>query len=140
MVPSAGRSSVRSRAQRGPSTPSRASVPLVRVVDDDALSRRLAFGALSRVRHAGCHAPDGEEALGVLAGRPVDLVLLDSDMPNLDGAGLLTRLAAHPRWRHVPVVLMTAMGESETQQYAADPRVRAVLLKTHFSLSELRAQ
>jgi len=113
---------------------------LVLVVEDDAPFRRLACAVLGRAGYRTCQAADGEEALRVLAQRPVSLVLLDVDLPRVSGGGVLAGLAASPLGREVPVILMTALGDAEIAKHASDPRVRAVLMKTQFSLADLRAQ
>jgi CheY-like chemotaxis protein len=113
---------------------------LVLVVDDDAPFRRLACAVLGRAGYRTCQAADGEEALQLLAQRPVSLVLLDVDLPKVSGGGVLEGLAAHPLCREVPVILMTALEDTEIERHTHDPRVRAVLLKTRFSLADLRAQ
>jgi two-component system, OmpR family, phosphate regulon response regulator PhoB len=113
---------------------------LVLVVEDDAPFRRLACAVLGRAGYRTCQAADGEEALQVLAQRPVGLVLLDVDLPKVSGGGVLDGLANHPLCRDVPVILMTALGDAEVEKHVNDPRVRAVLLKTRFSLADLRAQ
>ena len=113
---------------------------LVLVVEDDAPFRRLACAVLGRAGYRTCQAADGEEALQVLAQRPVSLVLLDVDLPKVSGGAVLAGLAADPLAREVPVILMTALGDAEIEKHARDPRVRAVLLKTRFSLADLRNQ
>ncbi len=58
-------------------------------------------------------APDGAAALAVLrqAARVPDLILLDLQMPILDGRGFRLAQQADPRWRTIPVILMSAIGE-----------------------------
>lgn len=53
-------------------------------------------------------AGSAEEALERLANWSPDLILLDVMMPGTDGPTLLTRLRVDPRYRHIPVVFMTA--------------------------------
>ena len=53
-----------------------------------------------------CHS--GDEALERMATQAVDLVLLDLMMPGMDGYEVCRRLKADHRWRHIPVVLLTA--------------------------------
>ena len=113
---------------------------LVLVVDDDAPFRRLACAVLARAGYRTCQAADGEEALQILADRPVGLVLLDMDLPKVSGHGVLDGLATHPLCHGIPVILMSALEDAEIEKYVRDPRVRAVLLKTRFSLADLRAQ
>jgi two-component system chemotaxis response regulator CheY len=85
----------------------------VLVVDDSAAIRKI----LQRVlRQTGMsirtihEAGDGHEALTLLEAEKVDLVLLDINMPKMDGLQLLAALKASARWRHIPVVMITTEG------------------------------
>ena len=53
-------------------------------------------------------ASDGDEAWALVRDAMPDLVVLDVMMPERDGLDVLTSLKAHPRTRHIPVVLLTA--------------------------------
>lgn len=53
-------------------------------------------------------ASNGEEAWSLVRDAQPDLVVLDVMMPERDGLDVLASLKAHPRYRHIPVVLLTA--------------------------------
>jgi two-component system chemotaxis response regulator CheY len=85
----------------------------VLVVDDSAAIRKI----LQRVlRQTGMvigdifEAGDGEEALAVLGGQKVSLVLSDINMPKMDGIQLLAAMKAAPAWHDIPVVMVTTEG------------------------------
>jgi class 3 adenylate cyclase len=59
-------------------------------------------------------AAGGSAALGVLAGTPVDLVLLDVMMPDLDGYAVLQRLKTDPALRDIPVLMISALDELQS--------------------------
>src|SRR5215204_6519800 len=62
-------------------------------------------------------APSGERALQVATGDTApDLILLDIMMPEIDGYEVLRRLRADPRTSEIPVIFLTAMGESEDEE------------------------
>ena len=85
----------------------------VLVVDDSAAIRKI----LQRVlRQTGMairtiyEAGDGQEALTLLAGNAVELILTDINMPRMDGLQLLASVKASARWRDIPVVMITTEG------------------------------
>ncbi|KMT56327.1 ATP-binding protein [Pseudomonas fildesensis] len=58
-------------------------------------------------------AADGEQAWALLQHRPIDVVVSDVMMPELDGFGLTARIKASAGFAHLPVILLTARGGSE---------------------------
>jgi adenylate cyclase len=61
-------------------------------------------------------ANNGEKALEICRNRPPDLVLLDISMPGIDGYEVLRRLQADAATRHIPVIFLTALTETENEQ------------------------
>ncbi len=84
------------------------------VVDDDVNIREPLEKRLEMEGYRVMTAVDGEEGLQRLEEDP-DLVLLDVDMPRLDGFGVLERMRAEPRYRDMPVIVMTAHARSATE-------------------------
>jgi two-component system alkaline phosphatase synthesis response regulator PhoP len=82
----------------------------VLVVEDDRELREVVRRYLERAGHAVHTTGSGAEALGVLAGGGVDLVVLDLGLPDVDG---LEVLAAARDGREVPVVVLTARSQVE---------------------------
>jgi DNA-binding response OmpR family regulator len=83
------------------------------VVDDDASNRDVLARRLVHEGHQVRVAADGHEALAVLAAEPFDLVLLDVMMPGIDGIEVLRRLKADEALCHVPVLMISALGDTE---------------------------
>jgi len=77
------------------------------VVDDEAAIREVMATLLEAQGYACLTATNGEEALGLLYGERLDLVLSDIVMPEMDGLEFLTRVRAHNR--DLPMVMVTAM-------------------------------
>ncbi|MGE3508347.1 MAG: response regulator [Vicinamibacterales bacterium] len=80
----------------------------IMICDDDA-STRFALKRLL-TRHVDCvvvECSDGSEVLAHLDVEPVDLLLLDIEMPTLSGAEVVTALRASDRYRHLPVIMMS---------------------------------
>jgi DNA-binding NtrC family response regulator len=83
----------------------------VLIVDDDPVQRRLLENMVRRFGYEPVLAEGGEMALGLLAGpraRPIDCVVLDLVMPDLDGFGLLARMRQDGLT--LPVIVQTAHG------------------------------
>ncbi len=84
------------------------------VVDDNRVNRLLLGRALEQLGHRVVFAEHGRAALETLAQRTVDLVLLDIEMPEMDGYQVLEALAADPRLRDVPVVMLSSVEEVDS--------------------------
>jgi class 3 adenylate cyclase len=113
------------------------------VVDDNRVNRLLLGRALEQLGHTVTFAENGREALEALRRRPVDLVLLDIEMPEMDGYQVLAALAADPRLRDLPVVMMSSVEEVDSvarciemgaEDYLFKP-VNTVLLKARIGAS-----
>jgi two-component system cell cycle response regulator len=82
------------------------------IVDDMLSSLRLMEAKLSAEYYEVATASDGHEALALAARWAPDLVLLDVMMPGLDGYEVCAALKASRETEHVPVVMLTALGDS----------------------------
>jgi len=83
------------------------------VVEDDLAIRDMLCFSL---RHSGfeCEAVmDAEKGLAWLINQQPDLILLDWMLPNMDGIEFIRRLRSNEQWAHIPVIMLTAKGESE---------------------------
>ena len=87
----------------------------VLVVDDDALTRRIAREMLARLGYDSDEVCDGEEALDALGHCDYAAVLMDCYMPKMNGFDATAMLRKREgRTRHTPVIAMTVSGASET--------------------------
>ncbi|MGD2131475.1 MAG: ATP-binding protein [Maricaulaceae bacterium] len=79
------------------------------VVDDNAINREVARLIFSQHDAIILEAGNGAEALDALAAQDVDVVLLDNNMPVMDGAETISRIrASSAPWADVPVIALTA--------------------------------
>ena len=78
------------------------------VIDDNPVNLKLASEVLLADGFTVICADDAEQALHLLETVTPDLVLTDIALPKMDGLELTRRLKADPRYRHLPVVAMTA--------------------------------
>ncbi len=79
------------------------------VVDDDAVNRDLLSRRLRQQGYQVSIAEHGRRALELIKAQPVDLVLLDVLMPEMDGFTTCERLKADPGTQNIPVIFMTAL-------------------------------
>ncbi len=81
----------------------------VLIVEDDASARDMLRQTVEKMSLPAAEASDGRQALAWLEAHPEPaLILLDLMMPEMDGFEVLDTLAAHARWRDVPVIVLTA--------------------------------
>lgn len=124
------------------------------VVDDDATSRKLLVKILTRAGFACAQAPDGFEGLKALRADPPSLLLLDFDMPGMDGAEVLRELRqdANPAIAQIPAIMLTGHGgeasevlclEAGADDFVTKPINQAVLrarIETQLRLRSMRSQ
>lgn len=84
------------------------------VVDDELPQRILLRASLTDAGHDVCEAASGREALKLMRERPVDLVLLDLVMPEMDGFQFLKQLKGDNLLRDVPVVVVSGSEDMES--------------------------
>ena len=100
------------------------------VVDDQQTMRSLVRSGLQQLGFRNIHeAPDGEEGLRQMLARPIQLVICDYNMPNLDGLGLLRAIRAHPPLRSTAVIMLTGRADKELVQRAVQFGVNNYLVK-----------
>jgi signal transduction histidine kinase/CheY-like chemotaxis protein len=102
----------------------------VLVVDDEPDSRAVARRHLEKLDCQVAEAADGTEAFAWLAHHPAPaLILLDLMMPKMDGFSFLDAIGNEPRWRDIPVVIVTAMELGPAERELLSGRAREVLAK-----------
>jgi two-component system, cell cycle response regulator DivK len=89
------------------------------VVEDNPLNLKLVRDVLQFAGHDVIEAQSGEEALRVAQEDPPDLVLMDLQLPGIDGTETLHRLRQGSPTRDVPVVAVTAFAMAEDRERAA---------------------
>ena len=113
------------------------------VVDDNRVNRLLVAQLLEQLKHRVSFAENGRQALEVLRDHPVDLVLLDVEMPEMNGYQTLEALQADRKLRDIPVVMMSSVDEVDSvarcvemgaEDYLFKP-VNAVLLRARVAAS-----
>jgi chemosensory pili system protein ChpA (sensor histidine kinase/response regulator) len=113
-------------------------VPLVMVVDDSLTMRKVTGRVLERHNFEVVVARDGIEALERLEERVPDLMLLDIEMPRMDGYELATAMRGDARFRGVPIVMITSRTGEKHRQRAFEIGVQRYLGKPYQELDLMR--
>jgi two-component system chemotaxis sensor kinase CheA len=108
------------------------------LAEDSAITRAMVARLLRMLGFEVREAADGAEALRILESQPVDLLLTDVEMPNLDGIGLISRARALDHGRRLPIIVLSTRGSAEDKQKALRAGADAYLVKTEFSEGVLR--
>jgi DNA-binding response OmpR family regulator len=89
--------------------------PGILVVDDEAISRRAVVYALEKAKLKSVNVEDPAAAYDLLLEKKFDLVILDVDMPGMNGFELCTKLRALPAYKKTPVVFVTGLNDFESR-------------------------
>ena len=101
----------------------------VLIVDDDPHTRRLVVAALAGRGHRVLEAGDGDAGLALIRDERPDVVLLDVQLPGLDGAEVCRRVKADPALGGTRVVVLTADSPTAAQRLADAAGADASLTK-----------
>ncbi|KRA72019.1 hypothetical protein ASD78_16795 [Lysobacter sp. Root667] len=106
-------------------------VPLVMVVDDSVTMRKVTGRVLERHNFEVVTAKDGLDALERMTDVVPDLMLLDIEMPRMDGYELATQMKSDARLRDVPIVMITSRTGDKHRQRALEIGVARYLGKPY---------
>jgi two-component system chemotaxis response regulator CheY len=86
------------------------------IVDDSASMRQLVSFTVMDAGYDVLVAENGADALAKLAGAPVDMVITDLNMPEMDGITFIRRLRGMAEYRFVPIVMLTTEAQEARKQ------------------------
>jgi two-component system chemotaxis response regulator CheY len=102
----------------------------VLVVDDQTSVRQMTRLALEQIGVKLIHeAENGTQAVEKATVQPLDLIISDFNMPEMDGLGLLRAIRGHPSARRVPFILVTGRGDRELVVKAAQAGANNYVVK-----------
>ena len=101
----------------------------VLLIDDSQTVHRMLQWALKPAGLGTLTATDGKEALEVLAREPVDLVIVDMNMPGMDGVEFVRSVRAMPERRELPIIMLTTERREQDMQLAYSAGVDMYLVK-----------
>jgi len=82
-------------------------------------------------------AKDGKEAIGFLTREPPDIVLLDLILPGMNGYEVLSEIRKNEKWKNVPVIVLTNLGQAQDIEKAKSLGVDDYLVKANTKISEI---
>jgi DNA-binding response OmpR family regulator len=121
----------------------------VLITDDSPVLRALMVRALTTIGHKVTMAEDGQEAIEILEKFAPDLMVLDVEMPRLDGYGVLREMRRRGLFRHTRILMLTSMSKEKdwfkaykhgAHQYLTKPFKPEELAETVVWLLELTAE
>ena len=102
----------------------------VLVVDDQTSVRQMTRLTLEQIGVKLIHeAVNGNDAVEKATLQPLDLIISDYNMPEMDGIGLLRAIRGHPSARRVPFILVTGRGDRELVVKAAQAGANNYVVK-----------
>jgi CheY-like chemotaxis protein len=101
----------------------------VLIVDDDAFSRATVAKKVQQLRATTIEAEDGMQAFALLRQEPVDLAIIDLEMPVMNGHELLSCIRGAPRTKHLPVIVLTAADDRASLERALQCGATSLMIK-----------
>jgi two-component system, chemotaxis family, chemotaxis protein CheY len=99
------------------------------VAEDFNVSRKIIVSTLAKEGYVVMEASDGVEAANLFDGRPIDLLITDFNMPNMNGAELIQKVRAINSYAYLPILLLTTEVRQEKIQQAIDGNITAIVKK-----------
>ncbi|HEV2614781.1 MAG TPA: response regulator [Gammaproteobacteria bacterium] len=108
-------------------------LPLVLVAEDDDLSRGLLVQAILRNGWKSTEASNGKEVITLLTAMKPDVILLDLMMPEMDGFQVIEEIQKHEKWRHIPIIVITAKDLTHDEKTLLNKYSKSLFLKSDYS-------
>ena len=106
-------------------------VPVVLVVDDSLTVRKITTRLLEREGYKALTAKDGLDALQILSDANPDVILLDIEMPRMDGFEFTKTIKADKRQSHIPIIMITSRTAEKHRNHAMELGVNEYLGKPY---------
>lgn len=104
-------------------------MPLVMVVDDSLTVRKATTRFLNKSGYQSVVAKDGQEALELLNRVRPAIILMDIEMPKMDGFDCSKNIKQNPMWSDIPIVMITSRTANKHRQHAVEVGVNEYLGK-----------
>ncbi len=105
--------------------------PVIMVVDDSLTVRKVTGKHLQKRGMEVLTAKDGQDALEQLREHVADIMLVDIEMPRMDGYELVSRIRGDPRLEHIPIIIITSRAGDKHRQRAFELGVDLYMSKPY---------
>jgi CheY-like chemotaxis protein len=105
------------------------SMATIMVVDDYPVTQRVLTFQLYKTGHQVVTANNGREAIESLVTLPIDLLIVDLSMPEMDGISVLRHLRADSRFQTLPIIMLTGSGREQDRVLALSEGANVFLTK-----------
>lgn len=106
-------------------------------VDNLSFCRELFSLALTRAGYQVATAADGLQALETLRAKPIHLIIMDANLPNMDGLTALRIIRNSPEFKKIPVFILTTVEDRSVILQASQIGIQAYILKSQFALETM---
>jgi len=107
------------------------------IVEDDTYLANAYRVKLTKAGFEVKNVFDGEEAISILQTFTPDIILLDIVMPKKDGFTTLEEIKANEKWKNIPVILASNLGQKEDREKGISLGAVEFFTKTDFTLNNL---
>lgn len=117
--------------------PAEIAIKRILVVDDSATTRGLEKSILESAGYLVDEAGDGVDALAKVGKKAYDLLVVDVQMPKMDGLTLTKRIKSDERYEDIPVVMVTTLEKEEDKKRGVEAGADAYIIKRAFDQANL---
>jgi len=107
------------------------------IIEDDKFLRELIARKLTGEDYDALEATDGEEGIKKTKELKPDLVLLDLILPGIDGFEVLSQMKKDKELNHIPVIILSNLGQREDVEKGLNLGAADYLIKAHFTPGEI---
>ena len=104
-------------------------MPTILIVDDSPTIRRMVKVSLAGLPAGFLEAGTGLDAIESLAVHPVDVIVLDLNMPDMHGLDVLRFVRSHGQYRSLPVLILTTRGDADSRDAALQAGASSYMTK-----------
>jgi len=107
------------------------------IIEDDRFLRQLISKKIGQEGYDVVEAVDGEEGIKKVETEKPDLILLDLILPGVDGFEVLSRVKKNSNTKHIPVIILSNLGQKEDVDRGLNLGAEDFLIKAHFTPTEI---